>query len=105
MEEAVVGQVHDGRPVGLRRETQRQFRWTSEAIGQMHVKPSGVALLAIRAAAGERHLRLGAVLHIGDLPELAVKAVEAAMQSVRSVVGGELYLRAIEHKARIGNPV
>src|SRR5262249_25589771 len=36
---------------------------------------------------------------------LAVKAVEATMQGVRSVVGGELHLRAIEHKARIGNPV
>ena len=78
---------------------------TRQAIADANIQPGGISLLAVGADIGERHARLGAVLDLGDLPQLAVKAVRPAMKRMLAVIGRQLHRIAIENEARVRDTV
>src|SRR6202012_3867271 len=64
-----------------------------------------IILLAMRAGVGQRDRGAGAIVELGNVPELAVEAVEAAMQRIRAVVDWKLERLAIERELPVGDAV
>src|SRR3954447_18526468 len=59
----------------------------------------------MRARVGQRDRGLGAIIDLRNVPELAIEAVEAAMQCIRSVVDGKLHRLAVQRKLSVGDAV
>ena len=59
IEEAVIGQVDDGRLVGHRGKRHRKFRGAGNAVGEAGRERAGIAFLAVRADIGQRDERRG----------------------------------------------
>src|SRR3954447_12714383 len=59
----------------------------------------------MRARVGQRDRGLGAIIDLRNVPELAIEAVEAAMQRIRSVVDGKLHRLAVQRKLSVGDAI
>ena len=105
IEEAVVGQVDDRGAVGAGCEADRQSPKAPSGDTDANVQSAGIPLLAVGADIGKRHARLSAVLDLGDLPELPVKAVRPAMKRMLAVVGRQSHHIAVENEARVRDTV
>ena len=66
---------------------------------------AGVALLAVGAHVGELHGRTRRRGERLRRPDVLVEALEAAVQRVGTVVGGELVLLAVQGEGGVGDPV
>ena len=105
IEEAVIGQIDDGRLVGHRGHFHRKLGAAGNAVGDVGLELAGIALLAVRADIGQRDEGRGSLADGGDGPGLAVEAGQPAMQGVGAVIGRQLKARAIQFERAVRDPV
>src|SRR6266581_1021014 len=96
IEEAVIGQIDDGRLVGLGRERRRKFHGAGNAVSDAGLQPAGIAFLTVRAVVGQRDEWRGLLPQCRDGPVLAVETCQTAVKRVSAVIGRQLKAMAIE---------
>src|SRR5712664_1501945 len=105
IEEAVIGQIDDGRLVGLGRERRRKFHGAGNAVSDAGLQPAGIAFLTVRAVVGQRDEWRGLLPQGRDGPVLAVETRQTAVKRVSAVIGRQLKAMAIELERTVRNTV
>src|SRR6266850_1464002 len=105
IEEAVIGQIDDGRLVGLGRERRRKFHGAGNAVSDAGLQPAGITFLAIRAVIGQRDEGHGLLTQAGNDPALAVETCQTAVKRVGAVIGRQLKAMAIQLERAVRDAV
>src|SRR5262245_33584301 len=105
VEEAVVGEVDDGRSVRLRLERDGEPGAPSYRISDPGAEPTRIALLAVGADIDQPDRGRWSIGKRRNGPQSKVEARCPPVQAILSVVGRDLDAPAVEHKAGRGDAV
>ena len=105
IEERVIGDIDDRRPVGRRAVLHRQLVALAERICGGNLQRAWIAAGTVRTHVTEHDACGRTASHLVDLPQHLVQTVYAAVQMVRSIVRFQRVLPAVETELAARNAV
>ncbi len=105
VEVGVVGEAERGGGIGSGLVVDNEGVVACERVGDVEGEIAGVAVITIRAEAGEKQGGVAGGCGEGcRLPELFIEAALATVQMVGRVVDSELHLASVEQKPAVSDP-